>query len=169
MSINSGLMSSATDEWATPQGIFDELNREFRFTLDPCATAENAKCERFYTRERDGLQEAPWTGERVFMNPPYGRDIGYWVEKAYDTACEPDSLVVCLLPARTDTAWWHTYCMWADEIRFVRGRIRFGRGDAPAPFPSAVVVFDRLTECAPVVKSWKPLFGQGVLDIGDAA
>ena len=71
MSINSGLMSSATDEWATPQGIFDELNREFRFTLDPCATAENAKCERFYTRERDGLQEAPWTGERVFMNPPY--------------------------------------------------------------------------------------------------
>ncbi len=79
--ITSGLMSSLTDMWATPQELFDELNGEFRFTLDPCATKDNAKCARFYTKERDGLLES-WVGERVFMNPPYGRVIGEWVKKA---------------------------------------------------------------------------------------
>lgn len=167
MSINPGMMSSLTDEWPTPQALFDELDREFYFTLDPCATAENAKCKRFYTRERDGLQEAPWEG-RVFMNPPYGREIGLWVEKAYESACE-GAVVVCLLPARTDTLWWHRYVMWADEIRLVRGRIKFGTSGNPAPFPSAVVVMDKLTECAPVVKSWTPKYGQEVLELGDVA
>lgn len=130
--------SSATDEWPTPQKIFDGLNAEFGFTLDPCCTAESAKCSKFYTKAEDGLQQ-DWSTERVFMNPPYGRDISQWMKKAYGESLR-GALVVCLVPARTDTEWWHTYAM-RGEIRLYKGRIKFVGGKANAPFPSAVVIF----------------------------
>ena len=133
-----GLFSSRTDEWATPQALYDALNAEFGFDLDPCATPENAKCRRYFTRDDDGLAQM-WAG-RVWMNPPYGREIGRWIEKAHMEA-QRGSLVVCLIPARTDTAWWHNHVMQATEVRFIRGRVRFGGGKAGAPFPSAIVVF----------------------------
>lgn len=135
--MTSGLYSSKTPEWATPQAFFDKLDDEFHFTLDPCATPQNAKCKRFFTQADDGLSKK-WTG-RVFMNPPYGRGIGAWVKKAYESAMG-GVIVVCLLPARTDTKWWHDYCM-KGEMRFIRGRLKFGDGKNSAPFPSAVVIF----------------------------
>lgn len=137
MTINKGMFSSATQEWATPQAFFDRLNAAYHFTLDPCATAANTKCRRFFTPEQDGLKQK-WTG-RVFMNPPYGRGIAAWVKKAYE-ASRGGALVVCLLPARTDTTWWHDYCMKGD-VRFIRGRLKFGDGKNSAPFPSAIVIF----------------------------
>lgn len=130
--------SSTTDLWATPQSLFDELNQEFRFTLDVCAIPENAKCPTFYSPTEDGLAQ-PWTGV-CWMNPPYGRAIGLWVAKAYRAAIE-GTTVVALLPARTDTTWWHEYVVKAKDIRFLRGRLRFGDARNSAPFPSAVVVF----------------------------
>jgi len=140
--LNSGLFSSAHCDWATPQALFDALDAEFGpFTLDPCASSENAKCERFFTKEQDGLSQE-WSG-RVFMNPPYGRSIGAWMRKAFESVeTGRAEIVVCLLPARTDTAWWHDYCA-KGEVRFIRGRIKFERDgkSAPAPFPSCIVVF----------------------------
>jgi site-specific DNA-methyltransferase (adenine-specific) len=131
--------SSATPEWPTPQDFFDRLNSEFKFTLDPCSTASNAKCEKFFTVDDDGLSKS-WGGETVFMNPPYGREIGGWMRKAYESCNQSGALVVCLVPARTDTAWWHDFAM-KGEVRFVRGRLRFGDAKDNAPFPSAVVIF----------------------------
>lgn len=116
------LFSSKTDLWATPQDFFDKLNDEFHFDLDVCAIPENAKCQRYYTPEQDGLVQE-WNGV-CWCNPPYGRSIGKWVKKAY----ENKSTVVCLLPARTDTKWFHDYILGKAEIRFVRGRLRFGGG-----------------------------------------
>ena len=130
--------SSKTSEWETPQDFFDLLNSEFHFELDVCAKPENAKCPRYFTPEEDGLKQE-WRGV-CWMNPPYGREIGRWVKKAYESAKE-GATVVCLLPARTDTSWWHDYCMMADEIRFIRGRLKFGGAKHPAPFPSAIVIF----------------------------
>lgn len=101
--LNAGLFSSATGEWSTPQDVYDALDTEFGFTLDPCATPENAKCERYFTKEDDGLAQE-WTGV-VFMNPPYGRQIGRWLKKAYESALA-GATVVCLVPSRTDTRWW---------------------------------------------------------------
>lgn len=100
--------SSKSDDWSTPQELFDLLDARFQFTLDPCASPDNAKCVLYYTPENDGLA-ASWYRHRVFMNPPYGRQIGAWVKKAYDEA-QAGALVVCLLPARVDTKWWHDYC-----------------------------------------------------------
>ncbi len=140
--MNTDLMfSSATDLWATPQDFFDKLDQEFHFNFDVCATVENAKCKKFYTEADDSLNNY-WHAEPVqtiWMNPPYGREIGKWVKKAYETSLMGDT-VVCLLPARTDTAWWHDYCM-KGEIRFIRGRLKFGGQKNSAPFPSAVVIF----------------------------
>lgn len=136
---NTSLFSSKTNEWATPQAFFDELNTEFHFTLDPCARHDNAKCERYYTIEDDGLTKN-WGG-RVFCNPPYGREIGKWVKKCYEESkrCE---VVVMLIPARTDTSYFHDYIYHkAKEIRFVRGRLHFNESPQGAPFPSMVVVF----------------------------
>lgn len=130
--------SSRSDEWPTPQQFFDQLDAEFGFTLDPCATHENAKCARYFTQEDDGLRQ-DWSGETVFMNPPYGRTIGRWVKKAWE-ASRQGATVVCLVPARTDTGYWHEYCL-RGEIRFVRGRLKFGLAANAAPFPSAVVTF----------------------------
>lgn len=137
--ISRGLFSSNTNEWATPCEFFKELDAEFHFTLDPCATAENAKCEHFYTIEDDGLTKK-WGG-RIFCNPPYGREIGKWVRKCYEESrrCE---VVVMLIPARTDTAYFHDYIYHkAKEIRFIRGRLHFNESKQGAPFPSMVVVF----------------------------
>ena len=136
----SVLFSSAKDEWPTDPKVFAELDREFGgFTLDVCATAENAKCPRFYDREQNGLVQ-PWTG-RVWCNPPYGRTIGEWIRKAWEAAQGGEAeIVVCLVPARTDTTWWHAYCL-RGERRYFQGRLRFGDGKYPAPFPSALVVF----------------------------
>lgn len=131
--------SSASDIWATPQEFFDELNAEFEFTLDPCCSAGNAKCDRFFTKNDDGLRQS-WKGERVWMNPPYGREIGLWMAKARREAATNGATVVCLVPARTDTAWWHD-CAMQGEIRFIRGRLKFGGHKKEAPFPSAVVIF----------------------------
>jgi len=129
--------SSKTDMHATPQDFFDKLNEEFGFELDVCATKDNAKCERFFTEEQDGLIKK-WEGV-CWMNPPYGRTIKKWMEKAHSSSVE-GATVVCLVPARTDTAWWHDYSM-KGEIRFIRGRLKFGDAVNSAPFPSAVVVF----------------------------
>ena len=130
--------SSKTDMWATPQDTFDALAAEFGpFDLDVCATPENAKCARYYTREDNGLAQ-PWEGS-CWMNPPYGREIKAWMRKAYE-ASQNGATVVCLVPARTDTAWWHDYAM-KGQIRFLRGRLKFGGAANSAPFPSAVVVF----------------------------
>lgn len=139
--INTGLFSSITAEWATPQAFFDELDREFHFDLDPCATDSNAKCELYYTVEDDGLTKN-WGGRRVFCNPPYGREIGKWVKKCYEESQKPDTLVVLLIPARTDTAYFHEYIYKkAREIRFIRGRLHFNEAKQGAPFPSMVVIF----------------------------
>lgn len=128
---------SRSNEWATPPALFARLHDEFHFTLDPCASDDNHKCEKYFTKADNGLLQS-WAGEVVFMNPPYGREIGLWVEKAYR---ESDAIVVCLIPARTDTRYWHEYCMKASEIRFIAGRVKFGDGCQPAPFPSCLVVF----------------------------
>ncbi len=137
--MNTDLMfSSKTPEWATPQAFFDELDKEFHFTLDPCATKENAKCKKFYTKKDDGLKQ-DWDNEKVFCNPPYGREIGKWVKKASET--KGGGLVVMLLPARTDTKYFHEYIYHKAEIRFIKGRLKFGNAKQSAPFPSMVVIF----------------------------
>lgn len=130
--------SSQSAEWATPQWLFDALNKEFTFTLDPCSTHANAKCARHFTLAEDGLLQS-WNREIVFMNPPYGSVIGQWMAKAHDTTIHESATVVCLVPARTDTIWWHAHVM-PHEIRFLRGRLKFGESRYPAPFPSAIVV-----------------------------
>lgn len=137
--MNNVHFSSATPEWYTPQEFFDRLNAEFAFTLDPCSTHENAKCVRHFTMSDNGLSQS-WAGESVFMNPPYGREIGEWMRKAYDSCNQSGATVVCLVPARTDTNWWHEYAM-KGEIRFIKGRLKFGGAQTNAPFPSAVVIF----------------------------
>lgn len=135
------MFSSKTDLWATPQEFFDELDAEFHFTLDPCATPENAKCKKFYTRQENGLQKN-WGGEIVFCNPPYGREIYKWVKKCYEESKKPGTTVVLLIPARTDTRYFHEFIYHkAREIRFIKGRLKFGNATASAPFPSMVVVF----------------------------
>lgn len=132
--------SSATNEWATPQDFFDKLNKQFNFTLDPCATPENAKCEKFFTETDDGLAQ-DWGGHRVFCNPPYGRGLKDWVRKAYEES-KKGALVVMLIPARTDTSYWHEFVVGGGaDIRFLRGRLKFGDGANSAPFPSALVMW----------------------------
>src|SRR5262249_50080508 len=131
--------SSRSVEWPTDPAVFAKLDAEHGpFTLDPCATAENAKCPTFFTREQDGLAQT-WTG-RVYMNPPYGREIGLWMRKAYESAQTTAELVVCLVPVRTGSAWWQDYAMQG-EVRFLRGRLKFVGSQNSAPFDSAVVVF----------------------------
>ena len=130
-----------SEEWETPHSLFAALNAEFGFERDVCATTENAKCRRYFDREYDGLAHR-WRG-RCWMNPPYSRDIGKWVEKAYHSSCA-GALVVALLPARTDTRWWHDWVMQAREIRLMRGRPWFSvNGTRPGrpPFPCVIAVF----------------------------
>ena len=156
--------TNKSNEWETPRSLFKELDDEFNFTIDVCATKENAKCLRFYTKQINGLAQS-WGNEVAFMNPPYGREIGVWVEKAYRESLI-GAVVVCLIPARTDTRYWHDYIFPNAEVRFLKGRVKFlnngeeveyveqlglfgeeesevvtSDGDMPAPFPSAVVIF----------------------------
>jgi len=136
-------LTSDSNEWATPQKFYEELDAEFHFNLDPCSTHENAKCERHFTLEDNGLAR-DWGGARVFCNPPYGREIATWVRKCYEESRKPDTLVVMLIPARTDTAYFHDFIYHkADEIRFIRGRLHFNESKQGAPFPSMVVVYGR--------------------------
>lgn len=138
MTITSNVhFSSATDLWATPQDFFDSYDKKYNFSLDVCASKENAKCSRYFTKEDDGLTQI-WQGS-VWMNPPYGREIIKWMRKAYESSLE-GATVVCLVPSRTDTKWWHEYAM-KGEIEFIKGRLKFGNSLNSAPFPSAVVVF----------------------------
>ena len=138
--MNSVLFSSKNDDWATPQSFFDKLNDEFHFTLDPCALPTNAKCNIFFTEKENGLIQ-DWSGHSVFVNPPYGRKIAVWVEKCYQEARKEKTKVVMLIPARTDTIYFHKYINGKAEIRFVKGRLKFGNSRHGAPFPSMVVVF----------------------------
>ncbi len=147
--ISKSLFSSATVEWATPQALFDELNAEFGFSLDVCATVENAKCKAFYTKEQDGLKQ-PWTG-RVWCNPPYGKAVGNWIAKAQQSARFGEAeLVVMLIRSATDTKYFHRY-IWdrnrnmyrpGVEVRFPEGRLKFGNAATSAPFPSVIVIFN---------------------------
>jgi len=134
------MFSSKDDKWSTPQDFFDELNTEFGFTLDPCADEFNHKCNKYYTEEDDGLLQ-DWRGERVFCNPPYGKAIKDWVRKAYIEGCKPNTTVVMLIPARTDTIYFHKYIYHKAEIRFLKGRLKFGNSKNSAPFPSMVVIY----------------------------
>ena len=140
------IFSSKTDLWETPQEFFDELDTEFHFSLDACALPENAKCARYYTPEQDGLSQ-PWTGV-VWCNPPYGRKVVTWKKNAAQSAAA-GATVVMLLHARTDTRWFHDYILGKAEIRFVRGRLKFGGAKNSAPFPSMVVVFRPSKEANP--------------------
>jgi phage N-6-adenine-methyltransferase len=139
--INNSWYTSTSDDWGTPQALFDELNDEFNFTLDACASAHNFKVNIYFNKEIDALAQR-WTGT-VWMNPPYGRTIGQWMKKAFEES-QKGATVVCLVPARTDTAWWHDYAI-KGEVRFLRGRLKFEQPgfdkNSAAPFPSAIVIF----------------------------
>lgn len=138
--MNTDLMfSSASNEWATPQDLFDRLDAIHHFNLDPASTDENAKCVNHFTEKDDGLAKN-WGGYSVFCNPPYGKAIPLWVKKAYEESQKPNTKVVMLIPARTDTAWFHDYCV-KGKIEFLRGRLKFGGSKNSAPFPSMIVTF----------------------------
>jgi site-specific DNA-methyltransferase (adenine-specific) len=135
------IFSSRSDNWGTPKDLYDKLNAEFKFSLDPCANVENHKCTKYYTKEQDGLAQ-DWSNERVFCNPPYGRDVKRWVQKCFEEVyggeCE---IAVMLLNARTDTQWFHKYIYHKAEIRFLKGRLTFEGASNKAPFPSMIVIF----------------------------
>lgn len=132
------LFSSKKDEWETPQDLFNMLNTEFNFTLDPCATHENAKCQKYYTILENGLEKS-WLDHRVFCNPPYSQ-IKKWVKKCAEEA-QKGVTIVMLIPARTDTRWFHDFIYNKAEIRFIKGRLHFGNSKNNAPFPSMIVIW----------------------------
>ena len=141
MTIHKSLFQSTRSDWETPHRFFKELDDEFHFTLDPCCWPETAKCAKFYTPKENGLIQN-WQGERVFCNPPYGRQITEWVIKCHREGNKPDTIVVMLIPARTCTRYFHGYIYKiAFDLRFIKGRLRFVGAKSPAPFPSMVVVF----------------------------
>lgn len=143
------MFSSNRQDWETPQEFFNKLNKEFNFNLDPCADSKNYKCDKYFTEKIDGLKQ-DWGGYTVFVNPPYGREIGKWIEKAYIES-KKGATVVMLIPARTDTKYWHDYVMQANEIRFIKGRLRFVGSKNAAPFPSAIVIFKNVKEKLKVI------------------
>lgn len=142
--------TTGKDDWGTPQELFDELNEEFGFTLDACADGNNHKCQRYFTKEQDGLSKS-WSGETVFCNPPYSKRTKTnpgqiaWVKKCYEESKRNKIVVVMLIPARTDTQMFHDYILGKAEIRFVRGRLKFEingeKSKNAAPFPSMIVIF----------------------------
>ena len=144
---NEALFSSKNMNWCTPQEFFNELNAEFHFALDAASTEKSAKCPKYYTPKEDGLKQ-PWTvddGGSVFCNPPYGKQIGEWVRKAYEEA-KRGITIVLLIPSRTDTAYFHNYIYGKAELRFIRGRLKFtdedGNTKKSAPFPSMIVIYN---------------------------
>ena len=134
------LYSSKEEKWATPQDFFNKLNDEFHFTLDAAASPDNAKCANYFTEEQDGLAQS-WEGHTVWCNPPYCRKTGLWVKKAYEEHQRTGCTVVMLLPSRTDVRWFHDYILGKAEIRFIKGRLKFGGNKNSAPFPSIVVIY----------------------------
>ena len=134
------MFSSVTDEWYTPIEFYNALNKEFNFNLDPCATDINHKCAKYFTKEDNGLLQS-WGGYNVFCNPPYGRAINAWVEKAYNESKKDNTLIVMILPARTDTKWFHNFIYHKAEIRFIKGRLKFGGSKGDAPFPSMLAIY----------------------------
>jgi len=144
------MFSNKNNAWCTPRDFFEELNKEFEFTLDPCCMPKSALCENYYTPDKDGLKQ-DWSGETVFVNPPYGREIGKWVKKCYEEGQKLNTTVVMLIPSRTDTRYFHDYIYHKAEIRFIKGRLKFvdmdyegkeeDRKMSPAPFPSMIVIF----------------------------
>lgn len=136
---HNALLSNASDEWETPQDVFDSLDAEFHFNLDPCASEDNHKCQEYFTKEDDGLTKM-WGGNRVFCNPPYSK-ISQWVRKCYEESLKPKTIVVMLIPARTDTRYFHDYILHRSEVRFVKGRLHFSGSRVNAPFPSMIVIF----------------------------
>ncbi len=140
MALQKAMVSSKSNEWVTPDRLFKELDDEFNFTLDPCCQHNTAKCEKHYTIEEDGLKQ-DWSKDVVFMNPPYGGHTGDWIKKAYEESLK-GSVVVCLIVASTDRSYWHDYIFpYAKQIRFIRGRVKFGEAKSTAPFASAIVIF----------------------------
>lgn len=141
--ITNGLFTSNKKDWTTPRRLFDELNDEFHFTLDACASEENHLCDKYYTKENSCLNKE-WINETVFINPPYGREIFYFVRKCWLEALCNDIKIVALLPARTDTKWFHTYIykFRRARIKFIEGRLKFGNSKNSAPFPSMIVYFN---------------------------
>ena len=140
MALIKSMVSSKINEWSTPQWFFDILNAEFNFTLDPCSTKDNCKCQKNYTIEDDGLLY-DWSNDVVFMNPPYGGNTGSWIKKALDES-KKGATIVCLIVSSTDRSYWHDYIFpFAAQIRFIRGRLAFGNAKSTAPFASAVVIF----------------------------
>ena len=137
--LTKGLFTSRTEEWETPSYVFLALKKEFGFQVDVCATSENAKCKIYFDKSVDGLKRE-WSPFSCWMNPPYGRNIGAWMKKAFEES-QRGALVVCLIPSRTDTKWWHKWAMKAAEIRFVSGRISFSNSKQSAPFPSCIVIY----------------------------
>jgi phage N-6-adenine-methyltransferase len=137
--LTSGLFTSRTEEWETPQYVFSILNKEFNFQVDVCATSENAKCKAYFDKQVDGLKQE-WSPFRCWMNPPYGKNISHWMKKAYQES-QRGAMVVCLVPSRTDTRWWHEWAMKAGEVRLIAGRLSFGNSEQSAPFPSSIVIF----------------------------
>lgn len=137
------MFSSKRQDWATPQDFFNILNKEFNFTLDPCCTKKTAKCKKFYTPKENGLKQ-DWGGEIVFVNPPFGREQASWIKKCYEESLKPNTLIVMLIPARTDTRAFHNYIYHKSKIRFIKGRLKFGGSNNPAPFPS-IIVLDHFT------------------------
>jgi len=136
--------SSESGEWETPDALFEVLDREFHFKSDVCASRQNTMVkDNYYDKDKDALHPLhPWWPHPCWMNPPYGRQINKWVEKAFRSSVpQLAATVVCLLPARTDTGWWHDWVIKAAEIRFLKGRLKFKGAPANAPFPSAIVIF----------------------------
>lgn len=144
--MNKALLSSQSMNWCTPADFFEKLDKEFFFNLDPAATPKSAKCKKYFTPKENGLAQS-WGGYTVFCNPPYGRQIAEWVQKGFRESKKVDTTVVMLIPARTDTQYWHEYILGgkADEVRFIKGRLKFtdedGNATNPAPFPSALVIW----------------------------
>ncbi|MFY7908427.1 MAG: DNA N-6-adenine-methyltransferase [Emticicia sp.] len=126
--------------WSTPQGFFDELDKKYNFTTDVCATSENTKCAIFFSPETDGLQQE-WTGT-CWMNPPYGKEISSWVKKAHLEVSTGKCKVIALLPARTDTKWFHELILGKYKVEFIKGRLKFSDSKNSAPFPSMLVIFE---------------------------
>lgn len=154
--LTSGLFTSRTEEWETPAYVFLSLNKEFDFQVDVCATSENTKCKIFFDKSVNGLKRE-WSPFKCWMNPPYGRNISSWMKKAYEES-QRGALVVCLIPSRTDTKWWHKWVMKSAEIRFISGRISFGNSKQSAPFPSCIAIYYPELEnpyklSVPVIKS----------------
>jgi len=158
--VSKAIMTSGSTEWETPGDLFDLLNEEFHFTLDPCATPANTKCECYFDKSQDGLSKN-WSkySNSVFCNPPYGnRVVDKWMKKAYEEAVFNNITVVCLIPSRTDTGWWHGFVSMAHEIRFLKGRVSFDNSERSSEnsstFPSAVIIFKRGRGETPIIRFW---------------